>query len=121
MGRANDTQGGLIMRWRAVCVCVGLAALPGLLGWSPAAWAQQKSEISLSRQPGFPYLPSLVIEKQQLIEKHAKRLGLPALKVNWVNFSGGGAQTDALLAGAVDFVTPGPPTCFSCGIGPKAA
>lgn len=47
------------------------------------------------------------MEKRGLIEKHAAQLGLPNLKVKWPRFSGGGAQTDAMLAGAVDVVTPG--------------
>lgn len=116
LANPNMTPNAPVQQWRRRMrqfrsVRPGLCAVPMvllivLMWWCPAA-AQQKNEISLSRQPGFPYLPSLIIEKQQLIEKHAKQLGLPTLKVNWVNFSGGGAQTDALLAGAVDFVTPG--------------
>ena len=71
------------------------------------ALAQQKSEISITRQPGILYLPSHVMEKQQLIEKEAAKLGVPNLKVNWASLSGGGAQTDALLAGNVDIVNTG--------------
>ena len=81
---------------------VGLA----LLGVSPAL-AQEKSEITITRQPGIVYLPSHVMEKMQLIEKQAAKLGLKDLKVNWVNLSGGGAQTDALLAGNIDAVNTG--------------
>ncbi len=47
-----------------------------------------------------------MIEKQQLIEKHAARLGAPNVKAKWVNLSGG-AQTDALLSGGVDVVNIG--------------
>ena len=71
------------------------------------ALAQQKSEISITRQPGILYLPSHVMEKQQLIEKEAAMLGVPNLKVTWASLSGGGAQTDALLAGNVDIVNTG--------------
>ena len=71
------------------------------------AMAQQKSEVSITRQPGIIYLPSHVMEKQQLIEKEAAKLGVPNLKVNWASLSGGGAQTDALLAGNVDIVNTG--------------
>ena len=71
------------------------------------ALAQQKSEISITRQPGILYLPSHVMEKQQLIEKEAAKLGVPNLKVNWASLSGGGVQTDALLAGNVDIVNTG--------------
>lgn len=85
----------------------GLAAAVGLLALAGTAEAQQKNEISITRQPGILYLPTHVIEKQQLIEKHAARLGLPDLKTKWVTFSGGGAQTDALLSGGVDMVNTG--------------
>ena len=83
-----------------------LAAL-SLLGARGPALAQQKSEISVSRSFGLIYMVSHVIEKRQLIEKHAERLGVPNLKVNWVSFGGGGAQTDALLSGGVDIVNSG--------------
>lgn len=72
-----------------------------------AVHAQQKSEISITRQPGILYLPSHVMEKQHLIEKEAAKLGVSDLKINWLVFSGGGAQTDALLSGNVDIVNTG--------------
>ena len=81
---------------------IAAMALPG----SPAL-AQQKTEISLSRQPGIFYMPSHIMEKQKLIEKHAAALGVPGVTTKWVNFSGGGAQTDALLAGGVDILNTG--------------
>jgi sulfonate transport system substrate-binding protein len=77
-----------------------------LLVAGPAA-AQQKTEISLSRQPGILYMPTHIIEKQKLIEKHAAALGLPNITTKWITFSGGGAQTDALLAGGVDILNTG--------------
>src|SRR5438128_11191064 len=89
--------------WRSlagVMVC-GLLSIAG-----PAA-AQQKSEISLSRQPGILYMPSHNMEKLNLIEKHAAALGVPVISTKWITFSGGGAQTDALLAGGVDILNTG--------------
>jgi NitT/TauT family transport system substrate-binding protein len=78
----------------------------GLLA-SGSARAQQKSEVAITRQPGIIYLPTHVIEKQGLIEKHAERLGVPGVKTKWLTFTGGGTQTDALLAGNVDIVNTG--------------
>jgi NitT/TauT family transport system substrate-binding protein len=72
-----------------------------------AAHAQQKNEITITRQPGILYLPSHVMEKQKLIEKAAAKQGVPNLVVHWANLSGGGAQTDALLSGNVDIVNTG--------------
>ncbi len=78
----------------------------GLLA-SGSARAQQKSDVAITRQPGIIYLPTHVIEKQGLIEKHAERLGVPGVKTKWLTFTGGGSQTDALLAGNVDIVNTG--------------
>jgi NitT/TauT family transport system substrate-binding protein len=61
-------------------LCAGVAAAVGLLALANSASAQQKNEISITRQPGIIYLPTHIIEKQQLIEKHAAQLGLPELK-----------------------------------------
>ena len=47
------------------------------------------------------------MEKQKLIEKHAAALGVPGVTTKWITFSGGGAQTDALLAGGVDILNTG--------------
>jgi NitT/TauT family transport system substrate-binding protein len=88
-------------------ICAGVAAAFGLMALGQTASAQQKNEISITRQPGILYLPTHIIEKQQLIEKHAARLGLPEVKTKWITFSGGGAQTDALLSGGVDMVNTG--------------
>lgn len=85
----------------------GIAAAFGLFALANTASAQQKSEISITRQPGILYLPTHIIEKQHLIEKHATRLGLQNVTTKWITFSGGGAQTDALLSGGVDMVNTG--------------
>jgi NitT/TauT family transport system substrate-binding protein len=82
-----------------LALAVGIPASPGM--------AQQKTEISLSRQPGIFYMPTHIIEKQKLIEKHAAALGVPGVTTKWITFSGGGAQTDALLAGSVDILNTG--------------
>jgi NitT/TauT family transport system substrate-binding protein len=84
----------------------GAIAVFGLVQ-GPAVQAQQKTEIALSRQPGIFYMPSHIIEKQKLIEKHAAALGVPGVSAKWLTFSSGGAQTDALLAGGVDILNTG--------------
>ncbi len=42
---------------------------------------------------GVGFLPLLVMEKYQLIEKHAK------VKVHWINIGGPAVMNDALLSG----------------------
>jgi NitT/TauT family transport system substrate-binding protein len=55
-------------------ILAGAVVAMGLVQ-GPAAQAQQKAEIAISRQPGIFYMPSHIIEKQKLIEKHAAALG----------------------------------------------
>ena len=73
-----------------------------------AASAQAEvSEIRISKQYGLPYLSVVVMEQNQLIEKHAKAMGLGDVKVTWATIGSGGTSTDSLLAGNLDFVTSG--------------
>ncbi len=92
---------------RRTLTASGVVALVAGLALAPLAAAQQKNEVSITRQPGILYLPSHVMEKQKLIEKEAAKLGVTDLKVTWAVLSGGGAQTDALLSGGVDVVNTG--------------
>ena len=92
------------MMWRAAAGAIAVIGVA--LSGSPAP-AQQKSEIVLSRQPGIFYMPSHIMEKHKLIEKHAAALGVSGVTTKWINLSGGGAQTDALLAGGVDILNTG--------------
>lgn len=77
------------------------------LGWITPALAQAKTDISISRQPGILYMPTHIIEKQKLLEKHAELLGLKGVTTKWLSFSNGGAQQDALLSGGVDIINTG--------------
>ena len=92
------------MMWRAAAGAIAVVGIA--LSGSPAL-AQQKSEVVLSRQPGIFYMPSHIMEKHKLIEKHAAALGVSGVTTKWINLSGGGAQTDALLAGGVDILNTG--------------
>src|SRR5262245_63823005 len=85
-------------------------ALAGVLALAcgPSAPARAEvSEIRISKQYGLPYLSVVVMEQQQLIEKHAKATGLGDLKVTWQTIGSGGTSTDSLLAGNLEFVTSG--------------
>ena len=58
---------------------------------------------------GIGFLPLLVMEKQQLVEKHAKESGLDKLKVSWIRFGGPSVVNDALLSGSAHYAPAGPP------------
>ncbi len=83
------------------CTVALLAVLPVF----PAA----AQEIRLARQFSMGYLQFNVMEHQQLIEKHARALGLLQVKVSWLTFNGPAAVNDALLSGSVDIAAGGTP------------
>ncbi len=85
-------------------ILAGAASLP----LARPALAQAATTVTISRQPSIIYIPSVIMERTQLVEAHARKLGLPPLATKWVTFNGGGASTDALLAGNVDVVNTGP-------------
>src|SRR5690349_20204266 len=67
------------------------------------------AEIRLARQFSMGYLQLNVMEHQQLIEKHARALGLNDVKVSWSTFNGPAAINDALISGNIDIATGGVP------------
>jgi NitT/TauT family transport system substrate-binding protein len=58
---------------------------------------------------GVGFLPLLMMEKFQLVEKQATQAGIENLNVQWLEVSGPSAMNDALLSGSVDFIAAGPP------------
>src|SRR5437773_11564174 len=60
-----------------------LAALFVLVNDGHRAYAAEADEVHISRQFGLPYIPLVIMEQKQLIEKHAKRLGVGELKLTW--------------------------------------
>src|ERR1035438_6888636 len=72
-----------------------------------------RAEVNEVRIPtgagGVGFLPLLVMEKYQLIEKHAKAAGIANLRVRWIKLGGPSVMNDALLSGSADFISAGPP------------
>jgi NitT/TauT family transport system substrate-binding protein len=67
----------------------------------------EKTAITVAEQTGVGYIPMMVMEKERLIEKYAKKEGLGDIKVNWTHLAGGATMNDALLANALDFAAGG--------------
>ena len=84
------------------------AGVVSLLASAGSAEAEV-SEIKIVRQFSMGYLQFNVMEREGLIEKHAKAAGLPDVKVNWTIISGPAVINDALLSGSVDLVAGGVP------------
>jgi len=74
---------------------------------SPAS--AQVPEIRLARQFSMGYLQLNVMDHQRLIEKHARLMGIPEVKVTWQVFNGPAAMNDALLSGNIDIASGGVP------------
>jgi NitT/TauT family transport system substrate-binding protein len=93
----------MIMRFKTM-----LLALAGTALLAAPAFAEVP-EIRLAQQFSIGYLQLNVIEHQHLIEKHAKAMGIPEVKVTWQKFNGPAAVNDALLSGNLDIASGGVP------------
>src|SRR5215475_12348857 len=71
------------------------------------------SEVSIAQQYGVSFLPLMLMEKNQLIEKHAAAAGLAGLKVSWAKVAGPSAMNDGLISGALHFAAQGAPSLIT--------
>jgi NitT/TauT family transport system substrate-binding protein len=69
----------------------------------------EAQEVRISHGYGLLYLPLMVIRDQNLVEKHAKAMGLGEVKTKWVLLDGGNVINDAMLAGNLDIAGTGAP------------
>jgi hypothetical protein len=60
-------------------------------------------------QHGLPYLPLMVMDTLKLVEKHAGKLGIAALKPDYKILGGTQSLVDALLSRQMDFGVTGVP------------
>src|SRR5215468_3337295 len=86
-----------------------LSCAAGALLAAVAAAAAQVPEVRFARQFSMSYLQFNLMERQHLVEKHAKAAGIPEVKVVWATFNSPAAMNDALLSGSVDIVSGGVP------------
>lgn len=85
----------------AAALCAGMS-----LGAAAAAHAEV-SQIAVAREYGISYLPLMIMQDQNLIEKQAAARGVKDLKVDWVKFAGGNVMNEALLSGSLQFASGG--------------
>lgn len=62
-------------------------------------------EVRISRQFGMPYLPMVLMQKHELIEKHAAERNMN-LRADWLTISATSAN-ESLISGAVDIIATG--------------
>ncbi len=92
-----------------------LKAVTAALAATLLAAAPARAEVSsviIAIQNGVAYIPLQVVAAKNLVEKHAKRLGIP-LTADVRNLGQAGMVRDALIAGQVQFGVAGPPTLIT--------
>jgi len=83
-----------------------LAAAMGVATLAAGTALAQTQTVRLAKQFGISYLPLTIIEKQGLLEREGKKLGLE-LRTEWVQFTGGAPMNEALISGTLDIVSGG--------------
>ena len=92
--------------WRfAALVLVMLAASAGV----PRAALAEVKEVRFAKQFSMGYVQLNILQHRQLVEKHAKALGLGDVTTVWSTFNGPDAMNTALVSGNVDVVSGGVP------------
>ncbi len=79
-----------------------------LIGAVAPAHAEATS-LRAAKQFGLGYVQYMIMEDQKLVEKYAKAAGLGDITVDWNTFRSSDVMNDALISGAVDFVSLGIP------------
>jgi len=87
------------LRTAAALAAATLLALP-----LPAR--AELAAITVAKQYGISYLPLMLMEDGQLIEKHAQAAGIE-VKVTWATFAGGNVMNDALLSNSLQIASGG--------------
>jgi NitT/TauT family transport system substrate-binding protein len=97
----------MAMTRRFILAAAALAALA--LAGAPLTAHAEVSTVRISHGHGLLYLPLMVMRDQQLLEKHAQKMGLGAVKSTWLILDGGNVINDAMLAGNLDIAGTGAP------------
>jgi NitT/TauT family transport system substrate-binding protein len=84
--------------------------LAGLLAASSLPAFAEVSEIHVAQQYGVSFLPLMLMERDRLVEKHARAAGLPDLRVSWAKVAGPSIINDGLISGSVHFAATGAPS-----------
>src|SRR3954462_15817806 len=86
-----------------------IAAAALIVAASTTAPRAELGEITVAQQFGVAFLPLMLMERDQLIEKHAKAAGVE-VKTNWQKVAGPSVINDGLLSGNVHFGAVGAPS-----------
>jgi len=93
----------LLTRRNAIIAAAGAAAM------DVRPLRAETTRLRVSYGYSIGYLPLMVMRDQSLLEKHAAKLGLGTLQVEWQVLDGGNNINDAMLSGALDIAGIGIP------------
>jgi NitT/TauT family transport system substrate-binding protein len=100
---AKQKASEVTMKLRAI------AAAGLVLAASATSPRAEIAEITIAQQFGVSFLPLMLMERDALIEKHAKAAGIE-VKTNWQKVAGPSVINDGLLSGNVHFGAVGAPS-----------
>jgi sulfonate transport system substrate-binding protein len=89
------------------------SAIAALMLIGATAARAEVGDITVAQQFGVSFLPLMIMERDGLIESHARNAGIDKLKVNWTRFSGPSAINDGLISGQVHFAAIGAPSMIT--------
>ena len=70
------------------------------------------SEVTVAQQFGVSFLPLMIMERDSVVEKHAKAAGIN-LKVNWAKVAGPSVMNDGLISESIHFAAQGAPSLIT--------
>jgi NitT/TauT family transport system substrate-binding protein len=70
-------------------------------------------EINVAQQYGVSFLPLMLMERDKLVEKHARSEGLGDVKVTWLKVAGPSVMNDGVISGALQFIAVGAPSLIT--------
>jgi NitT/TauT family transport system substrate-binding protein len=70
-------------------------------------------EVNVAQQYGVSFLPLILMERDKLVEKHAKATGLGEVRVSWAKVAGPSVINDGLITGNVHFAATGAPSMIT--------
>jgi NitT/TauT family transport system substrate-binding protein len=97
------------LRFRSLATRAVAAVAAAAMLTAPMQARAEASVVRISYGFGLLYLPLMVMDREHLLEKHARAAGLPDVKVEWKTFDGGNVINDAMLSGALDIAGIGVP------------
>jgi NitT/TauT family transport system substrate-binding protein len=73
----------------------------------------EQSEVTVAQQYGVAFLPLMVMERDKLLEKHARATGLGEVSATWVKVAGPSVMNDGVVSGAIQFIAVGAPSLIT--------